>query len=236
MAGPLDAGSRLLPPLSAELLAGPGVTPSDPTDHGEFDDQDQERGLNHRADNRRHGLGSEVERIPHGQPSPVAALTRGPVPHREGDGHELFRGERGARAGAKRSLENDGPFTLVVARDTCDIAGVVRRDGRTSAAGKLKGSRTRQIEEPEIHRVLRVAEDEVRLARTGRHLRRNLDRDGVGELGWLLGWRWRRLLLLKRVGTRLLRARRLLRLAGGRRSKFILAKDAALRRLGAGGP
>ena len=40
-----------------------------------------------------------------------------------------------------------------------------------------------QVEEPEVHRVLRVAEDEVGLAGAGRHLRRNLDRNRVGELG-----------------------------------------------------
>src|SRR6185295_17459421 len=46
-----------------------------------------------------------------------------------------------------------------------------------------------QIEEPEIHRILSVAEDEVGLAGARRHLRRNLDRDRVGELGCLSGWR-----------------------------------------------
>ena len=40
-----------------------------------------------------------------------------------------------------------------------------------------------QIEEPEIHRVLRVAEEEIRLAGARRRLCRNLDRDRVGELG-----------------------------------------------------
>ena len=58
-------------------------------------------------------------------------------------------------------------------------------DVRASLAGELKGIGAGQIEEPEIHRVLGVAEDEVGLAGAGRHLRRNLDRDGVGELGRL---------------------------------------------------
>ena len=60
---------------------------------------------------------------------------------------------------------------------------------RASLAGELKGIGAGQIEEPEIHRVLGVAEDEVGLARARRHLRRNLDRDGVGELGRLVGGR-----------------------------------------------
>ena len=96
-------------------------------------------------------------------------------------------------AGAKRPLEDDRPFSLVVARDTRDIAGVVRRDVRAALAGELKRIGPRQIEEPEIHRVLAVAEDEVGLPRARRHLRRNLNRDGVGELGYRRGCRRRRL-------------------------------------------
>ena len=41
---------------------------------------------------------------------------------------------------------------------------------------------TREIEEIQIDRVRAVAEDEVGLAGGGRHLRRDLDGDGVGEL------------------------------------------------------
>ena len=88
----------------------------------------------------------------------------------------------GARGRAKGPLEDDRPFSLVVARDTRDIARVVGSDGPASLAGELKRIGPRQIEEPEIHRVLGVAEDEVGLAGARRHLRRNLDRDGVGEL------------------------------------------------------
>ena len=99
-------------------------------------------------------------------------------------------GENGApEVGAKGPLEDDRPFSLVVARDAGEIARVVGRDVRASLAGELKGIGAGQIEEPEIHRVLGVAEDEVGLAGARRHLRRNLDRDGVGELGWLAGWR-----------------------------------------------
>ena len=54
---------------------------------------------------------------------------------------------------------------------------------RASLAGELKRSWAGQIEEPEIDRVLAVAENEVWLAGARRRLRRNLDRDGVGELG-----------------------------------------------------
>ena len=95
----------------------------------------------------------------------------------------------GARGCAKRPLEDDRPFALVVARDAGDIPGVVRRDVRASPAGELKGIGARQIEEPEIDGVLGVAEDEVGLAGARRHLRRNLDRDCVGELGWRCGRR-----------------------------------------------
>ena len=116
--------------------------------------------------------------------SPVAALAREPVPDRKGDRQKLTRRERGARVGAKWPLEDDRPFPLVVARDARDIPRVVRRDVRASPAGELKGLFTRQIEEPEIDRALRVAKNEVRLAGAGRYRRRNLDRDGVVELGW----------------------------------------------------
>ena len=119
----------------------------------------------------------------------------------------------GARACAKGPLEDDRPFSLVVARDTGDIARVVRRDVRASPAGELKGIGAGQIEEPEIHRVLGVAEDEVGLAGARRHLRRNLDRDGVGELGWLAGRR--RCRLGKGVRCGRLRRRRDLRVAEG---------------------
>ena len=149
----------------------------------------KQRRLHHRADGRWDHFWLDVEGVPERETSPVATLAREPVPDREGDRHELSGRERGARGCAKGPLEDDRPFSLVVARDTGEIARVVGRDVRASPAGELKGIGAGQIEEPEIHRVLGVAEDEVGLAGAGRHLRRNLDRDGVGELGWLGGWR-----------------------------------------------
>src|SRR5919205_3391854 len=140
---------RLLPPLTAELLARPrAFTPPYPTDHDQLEDEDEERGLDHRPDNGRHGFGSEVERVPHRKTPPVAAFTREPVPDREGDRHEFSRRQPRARVGAKRPLEDDRPFALIVIRDTSNIARVVRRDIRTSLADELKGSGTREIEKP----------------------------------------------------------------------------------------
>ena len=95
-------------------------------------------------------------------------------------------------------------------------------------AGELKGIGPGQIEEPEIHGVLGVAEDEVGLAGARRRLRRNLDRDCVGELGWLAGRRRFRLgkgIRCGRLGPWLL--------PGRGRGDFLLAKNAPLRRAAA---
>ena len=126
----------------------------------------------------------DVEGVPDRETSPVATLAREPVPDREGDRQEPSGRERGARGWAKGPLEDGRPFSLVVIRDTREIARVVGGDVRASLAGELQGSGTGQIEEPEIHRVLTIAEDEIGLAGARWHLRRNLDRHRVGELGW----------------------------------------------------
>src|SRR4029077_9968269 len=144
----------------------------------------------------------------------------------EGDRHELSGRERGPRSRAKRPLADDRPLSLVVVRDTREIARVVGRDGPASFGCELKGIGAGQIEEPEIHRVLGVAEDEVGLAGARRHLRRNLDRNCVGELG-CLGWR-------RRFGKRVLRgACWRLRLPGGGWLYFRVAKWVPLRGAGA---
>ena len=151
--------------------------------HGQLDDEDEERRPDHRANGRGDVFRLDVDGIPHREPSPVATLAREPVPDRERDGQELAGSERGARGGAKRPLENDRPFSLVVARDAGDVARVVGSDVPASLAGELHGIGAGQIEEPEIHRVLAVAEDEVGLAGARRRLRGDLDGDGVRELG-----------------------------------------------------
>src|SRR5574339_109470 len=99
-----------------------------------------------------------------------------PVPHREGDGHELAGHERGARRGPQGPLEDHRPLSLVVAGDAGEVARVVRRDVRAALAGELERLAPREIEEPEVHRVLRVAVDEVGLARASWSCRRKLDR------------------------------------------------------------
>ena len=81
----------------------------------------------------------------------------------------------------QRPLEDHRPFALVVSRGTPDLSLIARIDVRTSLAGELNRIRSGQIEEPEINRILCVAEDEVWLPVTRRHLHWNLDRDGVGE-------------------------------------------------------
>ena len=93
---------------------------------------------------------------------------------------------------------------------------VLGGDIRAAPAGELNRIGAGQVEEPEIHRALGVTEDEVGLASARRRLRRNLDGDCVGELGWLVAWRFR---LGKGV----------LRLPGRSRRDFRLAKYAALR-------
>ena len=130
------------------------ITPPHPADHGQLDDENDQRRPHHRADGRWDDLRLDVDGVPRREPSPVATLAREPVPDREGDRQELSGHERRARACAKWPLEDDRPFSLVVARDTGEIPRVVRRDGRASPAGELKGIGARQIEEPEIHGVL----------------------------------------------------------------------------------
>ena len=183
------AHARWLRCAHRRALAAESVMPPHPANHDELDHENEQRRLHHRADGRGDHFWLDVEGVPDRETSPVATLAREPVPDREGDRHELSGRERGARGCAKGPLEDDRPFSLVVARDTSEIARVVGRDVRASLAGELKRIGAGQIEEPEIHRVLGVAEDEVGLAGARRHLRRNLDRDGVGELGWLGGWR-----------------------------------------------
>ena len=224
----LTPGGCRLTRLAAELPAGArAVTPPHPADHGQLDGENEQRRPHHRADRRWDDLWLDVEGVPERETSPVATLAREPVPDREGNRQELAGRERRARRCAKGPLEDDRPFSLVVARDTGEIARVVGSDVRASLAGELQGSGAGQIEEPEIHRVLGVAEDEVRLAGARRHLRWNLDRDGVGELGWLVGWRRG---LGKRVRCGLRGTCRRLRLPG-RGGDFRIAKD-ALRRPG----
>src|SRR5439155_21954113 len=162
---------RRVPGLTAKLLAGPrAVTPPHQTDHGQLDGENEQRRLHHRAGGRWHHFRLDVEEIPERETSPVATLAREAVPDRESDRQELSRRERGARGCAKRPLEDGRPFSLVVARDAGEIARVVGSDVPASPAGELKGSRAGQIEEPEIHGVLAVAEDEVGLAGARRHL------------------------------------------------------------------
>src|SRR5688572_15038733 len=83
--------------LTAALVAGPSaVTPSDPTDHGNFEGEDEERGLDHRANGRWHHFWLDVEGVPDRETSPVAPLAREAVPDRKGDRQELSGQERGA--------------------------------------------------------------------------------------------------------------------------------------------
>ena len=64
----------------------------------------------------------DVDGVPDRETSPVATLAREPIPDRERDRHELSGRERCARVWAKGPLEDDRPFSLVVARDTGEIA------------------------------------------------------------------------------------------------------------------
>src|SRR5437879_8000119 len=118
-----------LPGLTAELPAGArAVTPPHPANHGEFDRENEQRRPHHRAGGRGDHFWLDVEGVPGRETSPVATLAREPVPDREGHWHELSGRERGARGCAKRPLEDDRPFSLVVARDTSEIPRVVGRD------------------------------------------------------------------------------------------------------------
>ena len=196
----LQVAAKLTPSSPMVVLpraSARAVTPPHPANHGEFDRENQQRRRHHRADGRWDDFRLDVERVPGRETSPVAPLARQPVPDGEGDGHELSGRDRGARGCATRPLEDDRPFPLVVARHTRHVAGVVRRDVRAAFAGELQRSGGRQIEEPEIDGILTVAKDEVGLPRTRRRLRRNLDRDGIGELRYRRG---RRRWLGKRIG------------------------------------
>src|SRR5688572_26852688 len=153
------------------------MPPPHPADHEQLDRENQQGDPHHRADGRHDDFRLYVNRVPDRDSSPVAALAREPIPDREGDGEELSRCERGARADSKGPLENRRPFSLVVAGDAGDIPRIVQRDVRASPAGELEGIGTGAIEEPKILRVLSIPEVEVKLARVGRRLCRNLDRD-----------------------------------------------------------
>ena len=155
------------------------MPPPHPADHDQLDRENEQGRPHHRADRRRDHFGLEVKGVPDREASPVATFAREPVPDREGDRHELSGRERGARACGKRPLEDGRPFSLVVVRDAGDIPRVVHRDVRASAACELNWIGTRQVEEPEVHRVLGVTKDEVGFAGARRQLRRHLDRDRV---------------------------------------------------------
>src|SRR5258705_7603232 len=181
----------------------------------------------HRAEGRWVNFRLDIDGLTDRETSPVATLAREPVPDGERYRHELSGRERGARGRAKGPLEDDRPFTLVVARDAGEIPRVVRRDRRASLAGELKGIGSGHIEEPEIHRVLRVAKNEVRLAGARQRRRRNLDRNGVREFGWLTGGR-------RRFSKGVLRGTCWrLRLPGGGWPNFRVAKGVRRRRAGA---
>src|SRR5688572_19520253 len=110
------------------------TTPPHPADHGQLDDENDQRRSHHRTNGRWANLRLDVDGVPGREPSPVTTLAREPAPHRESDRQKLSRHEGSARARAKRPLENDRPFALVVARSSGEIPRVVRLDGRASAA------------------------------------------------------------------------------------------------------
>src|SRR5512143_3567217 len=152
-------------------IDSPGaITPACPSNHDEFQDEEEQRRLDHRRDDGGRRLGAEVQRVPYREAAPAATLTREPVPDRKGKGHELPGRERRARIDVKRALEDDRPLALVVLRGAGHVPRVVRRDVGAPLADELLRRRVRQIVEPEIHGVLRIAEDEVRLARARRYL------------------------------------------------------------------
>src|SRR4029453_629063 len=116
---------------TAELPPGVrAVTPPHPADHGQLDDENEQCRLYHRANGRRDHFRLDIDGVPGRETAPVATFAREPVPDREGDRQELSGRERGARGCAKGPLEDDRPFTLVVARDTGDIPRVIGRDIR----------------------------------------------------------------------------------------------------------
>ena len=163
-----------LPGGSAQRRRSPrvrAVTPPHPPDHGQLETKNEQRGPQHRADNRRDDLCLDVDGVPGRQPSPVATLAREPVPDRERDRQELSLRERRARGWTKRPLEDHRPFPLVVARDPGEILRVAGLDIRASPAGELHRIGEGQVEEPEIDGVLSVAEDEVGFAGACRRLR-----------------------------------------------------------------
>src|SRR5688500_10836294 len=127
------------------------MTPPHPADHGQLDDENEQRRPHHRTDGRWDNLRLDVNGVPGRETSPVATIAREPVPHRETDWKKLSGHERSARAGAKRPLEDHRPFSLVVARGTGDISRIVRLDGGASATSELKGLGSGQVEEPQIN-------------------------------------------------------------------------------------
>ena len=113
--------------------------------------ENEQRRPHHRTDGRWDHLRLDVDEVPNRETSPVATLAREPIPDREGDRQELPWHERCARGWAKGPLEDDRPFSLVVARDTREIARGVRRDVPASLAGELKRIGAGEVEEPEIY-------------------------------------------------------------------------------------
>ena len=104
------------------------------------------------------------------------------VPDRDRERHEAALRERHSRAAAQGPHEDDRPLALVVLRRPRSPRRCRRVTAGAALPVELERGRARQVEEPQVHRFLRVAEQEVRLARTRRQLDRKLQRDRVGEL------------------------------------------------------
>ena len=103
----------------------------------------------------------------------VAALARERRPRPRRRSARTAPGVNAAPAvGAQRPLEDDRPLALVVARDAGELAGVEGVEAALPLPVNCAGARAGEVDEPEVDGVLRVAEDEVRLAGAGRQLRR----------------------------------------------------------------
>src|SRR3954452_9266094 len=91
------SGGCLGLPVTAGVPASARArTPPDRADGDQFDGENEQRRLHHRANSRWDDFRLDVEGVPLRQTSPVATLACEPVPDREGDRHELAGRERGA--------------------------------------------------------------------------------------------------------------------------------------------
>src|SRR5262245_24798930 len=133
---------------------------ADPEDDQDLDSEHEQPRLDRGAPGGDDDLRLDVEAGPLREPALVPALAAAAVPDGEGDRHEAPLREGDAAHPAQAPLEDHRPLAAVVGGDGGHVGGVGRGDRRAPLRGVLVGLAAGEIDEPEVHAVRRVAEDE----------------------------------------------------------------------------